>query len=75
MSTLTEIEAAVDQLPQADKVRLMETLWGELSREERWESPAWHGDLLVETEKRLAEGHEETLDWEEVKRQLRGRKP
>ncbi len=32
MSTLTEIEAAADQLPQAEKLRLMETLWDELSR-------------------------------------------
>jgi hypothetical protein len=71
MSTLSEIEAAVDQLPQAEKLRLMETLWVGLSRGEEWASPAWHGDVLAETERRLAEGGEEVLDWEQAKKRLR----
>ncbi len=73
MSTLAEIEAAADQLPQAEKLRLMETLWHELSRGGGAElaSPAWHAEALAETERRLAEGREEVLDWPRVKAELR----
>ena len=75
MSTLQEIEAAADQLPHAEKLRLMETLWGELSRREAgYESPAWHADALAETELRVAEGREEVLDWNRTKAELRSRK-
>ena len=71
MSTFTEIEAAADQLPRTEKLRLMETLWEELSRGGAVESPAWHGEALAETERRLAEGREEVLDWPSVKAELR----
>jgi hypothetical protein len=50
----------------------MEALWGELSREEgELESPGWHGAALRETARRLAEGGEQMLDWEQAKAQLR----
>ena len=74
MSTLAEIEAAADRLQRTDKLRLMETLWSELSRTETdLESPAWHAIALVETERRMAEGHEEMLDWSRAKSELRNR--
>ncbi|MEQ1859285.1 MAG: addiction module protein [Chthoniobacteraceae bacterium] len=73
MSTLAEIEAATNLLPRVEKLRLMETLWEELSRrDEEVESPAWHGDALAETEQRLADGREEVLDWDCAKAELRG---
>jgi len=63
---------AVRKLPRAEKLRLMETLWEELSRsEEEFESPAWHAEELARTEQRLAEGKEQILDWEEAKKKLR----
>jgi hypothetical protein len=73
MSTLAEIEAAADRLPPAEKLRLMETLWQEFSRRGGAEvaSPAWHAEALAETERRLAEGLEEVLDWPRVKEELR----
>lgn len=70
MSTFTEIESAADQLPRTDKLRLMETLWDELSRREEVESLVWHGEALAETERRLVEGREEVLDWRSVKAEL-----
>ena len=74
MSTLAEIEAATGHLPRTDKLHLMETLWTDLSRDEAgFESPAWHGDALAETEQRLAEGREQVFAWESVKAELRGR--
>jgi hypothetical protein len=65
---------AVRKLPRTEKLRLMETLWEELSRSEtEFESPAWHGKELAETERRLAEGKEQVLDWDTAKKRLRKR--
>jgi len=73
MSTLSEIEAAADQLPHTDKLRLMEILWTELSRKGELAPPAWHGDALAETERRLREGQEEIIDWKRAKAELRAK--
>jgi len=34
------------------------------------DAPDWHRAELVETERRLAEGKEKVLDWQDAKRQL-----
>ena len=53
----------------------MESLWVDLNQAgEEVESPAWHEAVLRETERRVAAGEEEMLDWEEAKRRLRGRR-
>jgi hypothetical protein len=60
------------QLPRSEKLKLMETLWEELSRPDgEFESPAWHAKELAATEQRLAEGKEQLLDWETAKVFLR----
>jgi len=65
---------AVRKLPRAEKLRLMETLWEELSRSEgEFESPAWHAEELAKTQAQLAEGKEQILDWEVAKKKLRKR--
>jgi hypothetical protein len=65
---------AVRKLPRREKLRLMETLWEELSQPEtEFASPAWHAKELAETERRLAEGKERALDWETAKKKLRKR--
>jgi len=47
---------------------------GDLSRPDtEFQSPAWHADELAATERRLAEGKEEILDWEVAKRELRSK--
>ena len=62
----------VQQMSRSEKLKLMETLWEQLTQpEDAFESPAWHGQALKETEQRLAEGKEQVLDWETAKRQLR----
>lgn len=67
------IEEQALQLPRTEKLRLMEALWSDLSPEEdRFESPAWHESALRDTERRLASGQEQILDWEDAKRKLRG---
>jgi len=63
---------AVRKLPRVEKLRLMETLWEELSRADgEFESPAWHAKELADTEQRLADGKEQIVDWETAKKKLR----
>ena len=67
MSTLE-----IQQLPRQEKMKLMEMLWVELSREEaELESPSWHADALRETAERRARGEETALEWEQAKKKLR----
>lgn len=62
----------IQQMPRQEKLRLMELLWADLSRDEsEFESPAWHADVLRETAERRAHGKETVLDWEEAKAKLR----
>ena len=62
----------IQQLPRQEKLKLMEMLWAELSRDEaELESPAWHADVLRETAERRARGGETMLDWEQAKEKLR----
>jgi hypothetical protein len=64
---------AVRKLPRIEKLRLMEALWEELSRpDSECESPAWHAKELAETERRVAEGNEQVMEWEAAKKKLRG---
>ena len=62
----------IQQLPRQEKLKLMEILWADLSRDEaELESPAWHADALRETAERRKRGEETVLDWELAKAKLR----
>jgi hypothetical protein len=62
----------IQQLPRQEKLKLMEMLWVELSRDEaELESPVWHADALRETAERRARGEETVLDWDLAKEKLR----
>jgi len=64
----------IDKLSRAEKLQTMEALWEALSRGgDEVESPAWHRDILKETEARVAAGRERIADWEVAKRELRKR--
>ena len=70
------MNAAVDlrQLSVPEKLRLMEDLWHDLSKNERnVVSPEWHGTVLAERERKLANGEDTLLDWEAAKQQLRAK--
>ena len=61
----------IQKLPRKEKLRLMEALWEDLSRDEaEVKSPAWHADALHETAERVARGEEKILDWEQAKSKL-----
>lgn len=68
MITRSDIE---DMSPE-EKLRTMELLWQEISREESAvESPRWHSELLEQTRSDLSAGTEHSVDWEQAKRRLR----
>ena len=60
-------------MSRAEKWAAIELIWQDLSRDDRMESPAWHREELVATEKRLVAGQEERVDWETAKKELRKR--
>jgi len=62
----------LDKMSIAEKLRAMEMLWADLSRNEaQWESPAWHEDVLRDREAKVKSGKESFMDWETAKKQLR----
>jgi hypothetical protein len=71
---MTHMEATLplERMTVAEKLRAMEALWADLSRDEaQIESPAWHGDVLQDREVRVKSGGESFTDWETAKKQLR----
>jgi hypothetical protein len=69
-----EITLPLEQMTVAEKLRVMETLWSDLTRvQERFESPEWHGKVLRERAARVEQGKESFMDWETAKSQLRNR--
>jgi len=70
------ITLPLDRMSTAEKLRAMEEIWADLSRnEEQIESPPWHGHVLREREERAASGGESFVEWEMAKSQLRQRQP
>ena len=64
----------IQQMPRSEKLKLMESLWEDLSRADTdFESPAWHKQALAETERRLAAGQEQVMDWDAAKKKLRSK--
>jgi hypothetical protein len=69
-----EITLPLENMTIAEKLRVMETLWRDLTRdEEQLESPKWHGEVLRERAARVEQGKESFMDWETAKTQLRNR--
>lgn len=65
------VEEQVLQLPKKEKLKIMESLWIDLSSDpESIDSPAWHGEELRRTKERLDRGEEEILDWKAVREEL-----
>lgn len=63
----------ISEMTTGEKLRVMEELWMDLTRNaDSYGSPAWHGDVLSERDKRVAEGRESYMKWEDAKRELRG---
>jgi hypothetical protein len=73
--TIMITDKEIKEMPIDQKLRLMETIWTEISRSaDEYTSPDWHKDELQETENRLSSGTETSIDWETAKNKLRNRK-
>lgn len=58
-------------LPRAEKLRLMEALWGDLAGEpDTIQSPAWQEKALRAAEDRFGRGEVKVVDWNDTKRIL-----
>ena len=67
-----DIALPLNQMTTAEKLRAMEALWADLSRDEtNVPSPPWHEKILQERDARLKSGEEAPIDWETAKQQLR----
>jgi hypothetical protein len=67
-----EATLPLDKMTVAEKLRAMELLWADLSRNDvQLESPAWHEDVLHDREAKIKSGAEKFMDWETAKKQLR----
>ena len=65
-----ETTPPLNQTSIAEKLRAMEALWADSSRDEaQFESPAWHGEVLRDREEKIKSGRESFVDWEASKKQ------
>ena len=70
-----ETTLPLDRMSKEEKLRVMEELWADLSRDEsQVASPAWHGEVLHERAAAVKSGQETFMDWEVAKQQLRERR-
>ena len=61
----------IGRMSREVKLRAMETLWAELSRDEaRIDAPRWHGVTLRETERLVRDGKAKFSDWQTAKRRI-----
>ena len=60
------------RLSRIQKLRLMEQLWQELTKDEpAFASPHWHAQVLAEREALVKAGQAHFAPWPEVKKRLR----
>jgi hypothetical protein len=66
------ITLPIKRMSREDKLRAMEALWADLSRDEaKVESPGWHGAALRNAQQLLRNGKAEFSDWQAARRRLR----
>ncbi len=64
----------ISSLSREEKLRVMEDIWEDLSREEvEIESPDWHQNALQQAEIRMSSGQEKIVEWKAAKNELRKR--
>jgi len=66
--------AELRQLPNLEKLKIIETLWSDLSSDDTAiESPDWHASALNKTALDYREGRINSVAWEDAKKSLRAR--
>jgi len=68
---MEKIDLPLSELSLVQKLDLMETLWADLTRDEKTlKSPAWHEAVLKDREKALTAGKVSVSDWEHAKKKI-----
>ena len=68
------MNAVLKKMSRADKLRTMEELWTDLTRDQsKYPSPSWHFDELSRTEQAIEAGQMKFVDWEKAKQSIRRR--
>ena len=66
------VELPLDKMSVEEKLRLMDVLWEDLTREpDKIPSPAWHEEVLKECRRRAESDEEKFTDWAEAKEEIR----
>lgn len=66
-----EISLPLKDMTLADKIRMMERLWVDLSAEgSGFEPPAWHGAVLKERKAQYDAGQVKASDWESARTRI-----
>jgi hypothetical protein len=69
---MNRIEVPIAQLSFTQKLDLMETLWADMSgNEKNLGSPAWHEDILNDREAAMNTGKLTVSYWEEAKERIK----
>ena len=66
------VEFPLSKLSQAQKFQLMESLWADLTRDEKkLKSPAWHEEVFEDRQEAFASGKISSQDWEKAKKRIK----
>lgn len=69
---MKRIDLLLSEFTFAQKLNLMEEVWGDLAMDEkRLKSPVWHKTVIEDRKKALAAGKITKSDWEEAKKRIR----
>jgi putative addiction module component (TIGR02574 family) len=71
---MKRVELPLSKLSIAQKLDLMETLWADLTRDEKnLKSPTWHETVLKDRAEAYGAGKVSVADWEQAKRRIKKR--
>jgi len=71
---MKRVDLPLSKLSIAQKLDLMETIWADLTRDEKsLKSPPWHQTVLKDRAEAYAAGKVSAADWEQAKRRIRKR--
>lgn len=69
---MERVELPLAELTLAQKLDLIETLWADISKDQKQlESPTWHAEILRDRQKALEAGKATVHDWREAKERIK----
>ncbi len=69
---MKRVDLTLSELSFTEKLNLMETLWADLSRDEKkLKSPAWHETVLKDRQEAYVAGKVSVSDWEQAKKRIK----